>query len=190
MKRVRAFVAAAALACGACGLFFDVDGLGRGSADADASPDATGPLPGAGDSGTDARPEDARGPADGATATDAPHDAPASDGKGPTGLDDGVVLPDLDAAVCDPFGSFAQCGITATCRMATPDAGRCENCDAGCLGHPKDPCTRTRDCDGRLQCFRSTCTPTCLLGSVECGNPSNCIDVGYVGYGLCNPSAL
>jgi hypothetical protein len=190
-KPARALVAGAALACGACGLFFDVDSLGRGGADADASPDATTAAPpGGGDGGGDAHTEGARATGDGPNTPDAPVDAPASDGVGPTGLDDGVVLPDLDAAVCNPFGSPFQCGANTTCRMATPDAGRCEGCDAGCAGGVKSACTRTIDCDSQLQCFRSTCTTTCILGSVECGRLADCIDVGFAGYGLCNPSAL
>ncbi len=194
MSRARALAAALCVAsCGACGLFFDVDALGRDAPGAaDAAGDATN-LDGAARA-PDAASDGATRPGDGSTtdaSTDASIDASGSDGRGPTGLDDGVVLPDLDGAVCDPFGGIGACTVTGTCRIATPDSGRCETCDGGrCLGHPKDPCTHTYDCDARLGCFRGTCTPECLLGSTECGKPVDCVDIGYLGYGLCNPSAL
>jgi hypothetical protein len=121
---------------------------------------------------------------------DAPIDVPgAIDARGSTGLDVGVALPDLNAATCDPAGR-ATCGDGA-CRLATRDSGRCESCSGGrCAVKIGRTCAESRECDVQLDCFRGRCTPTCLLGQLECGLAEDCLDVGYVGLGLCDPSKL
>ncbi len=70
------------------------------------------------------------------------------------------------------------------CRIATSTGGRCEVGGGGLLD---DPCTLGTDCDIIFQCYQGTCRDMCQLGTYECGDPSDCIDVGNDTYGVCAP---
>jgi len=154
---------------------FDLDALGPGALLADG-----GDAGVVGDSATEL---------DGSAVVD----GGGGDGRGPTGLDDGVALPELDAAPCRVSTGgvdFAACKGSEECRMATADSGRCEDCLGRCALHQGDSCTRSWQCDSIFECFRGRCTNRCTLGEHECGRIESCLDVGFLGtYGLCDPSA-
>lgn len=166
-KRATACITAAALAIWGigCGAFFDVDALDKSergdAAQGDAEVVDSGVL-----------------------------DAPSSDGRGPTGLDEGVALPAMDAAACS-FVAFTttDCPNDEACRLATPDSGRCESCEGRCKGGFGATCTRTYDCEAHLECFRQRCMDACSVGERACGSVEACIDVGGQ-TGICNPASL
>jgi hypothetical protein len=154
-----------------CGLVFDLDALGPGAVLAEAG-DA-GPV------------------GDGAPEVDVLDGG--GDGRGPTGLDDRVALPELDATPCRvSIGGvdFVNCKGSEECRMATADSGRCEDCLGRCTLHQGDSCTQSWQCDSLFECFRGRCTNRCTRGEHECGKIESCLDVGFLGgFGLCDPSA-
>lgn len=122
-------------------------------------------------------------------------DGGARDGgrpRGPTGLDPDVVLPDPSAPPCDWPG--ASCGSVRTCRLDSPDGGRCDNCGPQglCSGLIRTFCSQSLDCDLGLQCFRGRCTLFCSLslGGPECGKPGLCVNVGHPERGLCDAANM
>lgn len=177
-----ALASLASVALVACGLVFDVDALGP---DGVTSPDApapteTGPTS---DAASDTATSDVLGDAG----------VDASDGRGPTGLDERVALPDLGAPSCStPAFTNTTCGRDFACRFATPDSGRCEDCTPPrCMGRLGSACTKSFDCEPLYTCFRGHCTSSCLLGGHECGAVDACLAIGYAGgLGLCDPSTL
>jgi hypothetical protein len=172
----------------ACGLVFDVDALGPRASDASSPSDDGTDHPDPAPTSPDAD--------DATTLTDAgPFDAATSDGRGPTGLDERVALPDLAAAPCTgPSRTFNSCARPSACRFATPDSGRCEDCTPPrCQGRIGSACVLSSDCELIYTCFRGYCTSTCELGGYECGGPpETCLRFGYEAdsLGLCDPRTL
>ncbi len=125
---------------------------------------------------------------------DATDGAAEDAGKGATGLDPGVVVPALGQEECSYPGSRSECPGLRPCRIATPDAGRCDDCTVAgwCGGVVETPCTTNRDCDVLAQCFRGVCTLFCTLpDGPECGGePDTCVNVGHAAVGLCDPAKL
>lgn len=122
--------------------------------------------------------------------TDAGTDAKdAGPTKGPTGLDPGLPIPDLDGATCTMPGNPSECGGLYACRFATPDNGICENCapQGSCSTLIGKACTKQIDCDVDLVCYLGKCELTCRFPyQGECGGTTKCIDVGYKGnVGVC-----
>lgn len=175
-----AVLSAASAVLFACGLVFDVDALGPREAREGA--DATAPS--AVDAGGGAPPADADADAGSSALLDA-----GGDGRGPTGLDERVALPDLSGAPCDVQGGIQACPRPYACRFATPDSGRCDPCpDTLCEGGVGTRCTLASDCDVSSTCFRGYCTSSCILGGPECGPIDACLPIGYEGdVGLCDP---
>jgi hypothetical protein len=128
-------------------------------------------------------------PGDGAPAIDARIDGPPIDapgGTGGSGLDPELSLPDPNGQFCDQPGVGAPvCPAGEACRYFTSTEGRCEACTTcGGLGAS---CTATSQCDILFECYQGQCTGFCTLGSIECGAPTDCIDIGYAARGVCRP---
>jgi hypothetical protein len=119
---------------------------------------------------------------DAMTAADAPVDsAPGG------GLDPDLELPDPGGQVCDEPGRIGspECPAAEVCRFFTPTEGRCEGCtDCGNLGAA---CTATEQCDIVHVCYQGRCTNFCILDSLQCGAPADCIDIGHATRGVCKP---
>jgi hypothetical protein len=171
--------------------------VGEGGVDAAVDHRPAGQDAGGGDGGADPDAADPDGAGDDGSSesgAESGADSGAADGggdAGPTGLDPGVVLPDPSDPPCDDPGNPSVCGGVSACRMATPDGGRCDNCNPqGTCSHlVKQPCSQSLDCDIDLQCFRGQCTLFCTLDAgTECGQPGACVDVGSVQKGLCDPA--
>lgn len=140
-----------------------------------------------------------RGEGDAGTTRDGapsdPVDAASSEADGgSTGLDPGVSIPALGQEACSSPGAANECPSLHVCRIATPDAGRCDDCSVKgtCAGLVTSPCATNRDCDLFLQCFRGVCTLFCSLpDGPQCGGESgSCVDVGHRTTGLCDPAKL
>lgn len=108
-------------------------------------------------------------------------------GTGGTGLDPELELPDPNGQVCHHPRAFNECPSPQVCRYFSPTEGRCEECPGGC-GGLNQPCTATNQCDTPFECYQHTCVGFCILGSVECGAVSDCVDIGFPGMGVCKPS--
>ncbi|MDB4940810.1 MAG: hypothetical protein JWP97_344 [Labilithrix sp.] len=195
LSRSRAVVLAASVAlvsaAAACGSLKDAPsssssgGLPAGGGDDDAAPTTRDD---GGGSGTDAGGTTG---SDGSAISDASIDAGAT--KGPTGLDPGIPIPPLGNEPCSPPGNTEVCSGLQACRMATPDSGRCEDCSmqGTCSAGVGQACVGSNDCDILFNCFRGKCTLVCRFPYLgECGGTRACVDVGYQGYGLCDPKGL
>jgi hypothetical protein len=142
------------------------DGPGNGRPDAsNGSPDGRPPI--------DARMVDAR--------TDAAIDAPP--GGGGSGLDPELELPDPGGQACSMPGRSTGCPAGEVCRFFTSTEGRCEGCST--CGGIGSACTATDQCDILAVCYAGQCTGFCTLGTIECGAPADCINVGHATRGVC-----
>lgn len=104
-----------------------------------------------------------------------------------TPLDPALSLPDPSGQPCVTPGARFECPGIEVCRPFTATEGRCESC--GPCGNLNAPCTRSDECDILFTCFRGQCTGFCQLGSFNCGNPTQCIDVGLANmHGICAPN--
>jgi len=128
--------------------------------------------------------------------TGGPHDAPGTGidarkldggGGGSTGLDPELELPDPNGQVCHHPRNSVECPSPEVCRYYSPTEGRCEACPQGGCGHLNEPCTATNQCDTPFECYQHACVGFCILGSLECGPVTNCVDIGFPGMGVCKP---
>ena len=206
MVNVRSrWLAVLLLGCGACA-HGDEDLLGEAAgpgepdkADASLSPVSSD---GGADGATGAANIDASIPlVDAPDAPDAPDAAAAKDANtvdtsAPVIVDAGVdagspLDPDLDLPAaggvgCSSPGTEIGCPGISVCRIATATSGRCETC-TNC-GNLNASCSASDECDILFQCFMGRCTNFCHLSTPqECGNPTDCIDVGHVTMGVCLP---
>lgn len=124
---------------------------------------------------------------DGSTSKDG---ASGSDGSttqdGATGLDPDLKIPGAGQA-CDPPGASPSggCPSLSACRIASPTGGRCESCTT--CGNLNAPCSAGTECDILFECYKGKCTNFCHLGTMECGAPANCLNVGHPTIGVCKP---
>jgi hypothetical protein len=182
-RRARLFLAAAmtAAALAACAHGNDASDLGP-SADDDR--DAAGSTAqDEGDSGATGANE--RKDAAAKSTKDAgvdPADGASSDATTTTGMDPDLDLPGAGTSCAVPG---ASCPNIMVCRIAGPNAGRCEGCTT--CGNLGASCTDSAQCDILFQCFKGRCTNICPLGTSYCGPVADCIDVGHATHGVCNP---
>lgn len=157
----------------------DSDGGAVGDGDGGAQPGDDSGSANDGSSPTN----DAGGASDSASAQDS--QAPAWDGAP---LDPKLSLPDPNGAACNDYGNLLACPThDQTCRIASPDGGRCEPYNTnGATGYS---CATSRDCDAFLECYGGVCTPFCDWsdgGGGNCyGRP--CLFVGNTSVGVCAP---
>jgi hypothetical protein len=107
-----------------------------------------------------------------------------------TGCDDMGLDPALDVpaqgAPCEDIGRSTDCPSGAeTCRLATPDKGICETCDAqdGCKSIGQ-ACEASYDCDLTQTCYAGFVVMMCELGNPGCGQQT-CTAVGHPTHGVC-----
>lgn len=134
---------------------------------------------------------DAASPIDAHVSVDAGRDARAMaldtgrDAASGGGLDPQLDVPPATNATCTSPSSLSECSGIAVCRFYSATEGRCEGCSA--CGNLFASCTSGQDCDILFVCYQGQCTNFCMLGTSECGAPSDCIDVGHAGEGVCRP---
>jgi hypothetical protein len=172
-------VSAAAIAACAKGDASDVD-----NASSSSSSGSSSLLDGApGTPGNDGGPSSKDGST---TNTDANAPKDGAVGQDASGLDPDLKLPGAGEACTTPgAGSGAGCPSLKVCRISSTTGGRCESC--GPCGNLNAACTASSQCDILFQCYKGRCTNFCNLGSMECGAPADCINVGHATHGVCNP---
>lgn len=155
-------------------------GAARGDASADSSvaPQTDGGRTPSRDGGGTPAPDGSTG-----GGTDAGSGNDAAGGGTDAGLDPLLGLPDPSGMPCNPPDT--QCPGVGWCRIDSPNGGRCEGCPNGCALVGQS-CVKSADCDIDLQCYDGTCRTFCHLATPqECGNASDCIDVGNDTVGIC-----
>jgi hypothetical protein len=101
------------------------------------------------------------------------------------GLSAELVLPPSSGQVCLPQQGDGDCPTGETCRIDTPNAGRCDvYATSGGVGGW--PCTVDSDCNDTLQCYNGECFVLCPLG-MTCTGGCECFQVGSETTGLCCP---
>lgn len=123
---------------------------------------------------------------DAAMQADAAVDAPP-DSSGGGGLDPDLDVPPDANQVCTTPGSLsdAECPGIQVCRFFSPTEGRCESCVQ--CGNLNAACSASDQCDILFMCFQGRCTNFCTLGTLECGPPEDCVDIGHPTHGVCQP---
>jgi hypothetical protein len=95
---------------------------------------------------------------------------------GGTGLDPLLSPAAASGTPCTTPRSMGECPGVEVCRFFTATEGRCEGGGGGLLF---DPCTASADCDIIFVCYDNKCLNFCTPGTGECGDPADCVDVGY-----------
>jgi hypothetical protein len=131
------------------------------------------------------------GSGDGGAANGSPAASGAGGGSaggmgGASGMDPDLDLPDPGGQSCTNYGyGMPQCPSLEVCRIAGPNAGRCEGCTS--CNNLGQPCVESTDCDILFQCYQGVCTNICPLGTSYCGPIPDCLDVGHATHGVCRP---
>jgi hypothetical protein len=103
------------------------------------------------------------------------------------GMDPALSIPGVSSFIgaywnCQVPGSQTGCLSPESCRISSPDSGRCEGCTT--CSPAGTTCDASTDCAIFLQCYAGKCTNICPLDKPG-ACLTECLDVGNMSFGVC-----